>query len=81
MEKGLMAVISDAPMKKLLSWFSYTFYLVAGLLYVLSDLFVGPVFRSENIYFVLSKNCLKKHTVVLRHLIELASSRVKTSQC
>lgn len=81
MGKGFMVVISDASMGKLFSWFSYTFDLVAGFLHVVSDLFVGSVFKSENIYFVLSKNYLKKNTVVLRRLIELASSCVKTSQC
>lgn len=51
MVKGIMLVISDTFIQNFLSWFYYTFYFVAGLSYVVSDLFVHTSFKSRKHLF------------------------------
>lgn len=76
MAKGIMLVISDALIQNLVFWFSYIFYLVASLLYVVFDLFAGTVFKSGKHLF-----CFVCQRIALQNVIELASSCVQTSQC
>lgn len=76
MAKGIMSVISDALMQNLVFCFCHTFYLVDGLLYVVSDLFAVTVFKSGKHLF-----CFSCQRIALQNVIELASSCVQTSQC